>query len=101
LPGDGYSPTLRGPQRIHQHREGLREGFTRRYLCKLLAFMQERCNTLAQQMKLIGENAQQGQRSLEQLYASMESNLALAKHAEEWEWKEAAPQKEGEPADAT
>ena len=53
--------------------------------------MQERRNTLAQQMKLIGENAQQGQRSLEQLYASMESNLALAKHAEEWEWKKAAP----------
>jgi hypothetical protein len=54
--------------------------------------MQERRNTLAQQMKLIGENAQQGQRSLEQLYASMESNLALAKHAEQWEWKEAKPQ---------
>ena len=53
--------------------------------------MRERRNTLAQQMKLIGENAQQGQRSLEQLYASMESNLALAKHAEEWEWKEAEP----------
>jgi hypothetical protein len=56
--------------------------------------MQERRNTLAQQMKVIGENAQQGQRSLEQLYASMESNLALAKHAENWEWKEAVPQKE-------
>ena len=54
--------------------------------------MQERRNTLAQQMKLIGENAQRGQRSLEQLYASMESNLALAKHAEEWEWKEATPE---------
>jgi len=40
-------------------------------------------------MKLIGQNAQQGQQSLQQLYASMESNLALAKHAEEWEWKEA------------
>ena len=25
-------------QRIHQHREGLGEGFTRRYLCKLLEF---------------------------------------------------------------
>ena len=36
--------------------------------------------------------AQQGQRSLGQLYASMESNLALAKHAEQWEWKEARPQ---------
>ena len=54
--------------------------------------MQERRNTLAQQMKLIGENAQQGQRSLGHLYASMESNLALAKHAEQWEWKEAKPQ---------
>jgi hypothetical protein len=51
--------------------------------------MQERRNTLAQQMKLVSENAQRGQQSLQQLYASMESNLALAKHAEEWEWKEA------------
>jgi hypothetical protein len=50
--------------------------------------MQERRNTLAQQMKLISQNAQQGQRSLEQLCASMESNLALAKHAEAWEWRE-------------
>jgi hypothetical protein len=54
--------------------------------------MQERRNTLAQQMKVIGENAQQGQRSLGQLYASRESNLALAKHAEEWEWREAKSQ---------
>jgi hypothetical protein len=51
--------------------------------------MQERRNTVAQQIKLIGESAQQCQRSLEQLYTSMESNLALAEHAEEWEWKEA------------
>jgi hypothetical protein len=37
--------------------------------------MQERRNTLAQQMKLIGQNAQaQGQQSLQQVYA-------LAKHA--------------------
>jgi phosphoenolpyruvate carboxylase len=49
--------------------------------------MQERRNTLAQQMKVISENAQ-GQRSLQQLYASVESNLELAKHADEWEWKE-------------
>ena len=27
-----------GPQRVHQHREGLGEGFTRRYRCKLLVF---------------------------------------------------------------
>src|SRR5271163_205458 len=46
--------------------------------------MQERRNTLAQQMQLVSDNAQRGQQSLQQLYASMESNLALAKHAEEW-----------------
>ena len=51
--------------------------------------MQDRRNTLAQQMKVISENAQQGQKSLQQLYASMESNLELAKFAEAWEWKEA------------
>ena len=44
-------------------------------------------------MKLISENAQRGQQSLQQLYASVESNLALAKHAEEWEWTEATPNK--------
>ena len=43
--------------------------------------MREHRNTLAQQMKLASENAQRGQQSLQQLYASMESNLALAKHA--------------------
>jgi hypothetical protein len=39
--------------------------------------MQERRNTLAH-MKLIEQNAQQGQ---QQFYASMKCNLALAKHA--------------------
>ena len=33
------------PQRIHQHREGLGEGFTRRYRCKLLAFY-EKCERM-------------------------------------------------------
>jgi hypothetical protein len=44
-------------------------------------------------MKLISENAQQAQRSLQQLYTSVESNLELAKHTEDWEWVEriAAP----------
>jgi hypothetical protein len=31
----------------------------------------------------------------------MESNLALAKHAEEWEWKDTVQQKESEPVEAT
>lgn len=63
--------------------------------------MQERRNTLAQQMKLISQNAQQGQQALTDLYRSMESNLALATHAEEWEWKEGVPQKESEAVEAT
>ena len=32
-------------QRIHQHREGLGEGFTRRYQCKLLVFY-ETCDRM-------------------------------------------------------
>jgi hypothetical protein len=59
---------------------------------------QERRNQVAQQMKLISENAQQAQRSLQQLYTSVESNLELAKHAEDWEWKEAAPEHGSEPS---
>jgi hypothetical protein len=62
--------------------------------------MQERRNTVAQQMKIISENSQQAQRSLQQLYTSMESNLELAKHAEEWEWKEAATEVKKEPAES-
>ena len=54
--------------------------------------MQERRNALARQMKVIEQNAEQGRQSLQQLYTSVESNLALAKHAEEWEWKEVKPQ---------
>ena len=34
----GVTPHLQ--QRIHQHREGLGEGFTRRYQCKVLVFLQ-------------------------------------------------------------
>ena len=50
---------------------------------------QERRQQITQQMKLISENSQQAQRSLQQLYASVDSNLELAKFAEDWEWKEA------------
>lgn len=60
---------------------------------------QERRNVVAQQMKLIGENVQQAQRSQQQLYTSVESNLELAKHAEDWEWKEAVPEQKNEAAD--
>ncbi len=52
--------------------------------------MQERRNQLAKEIQLISENLKRGQQSLQGLYQSIESNLELAKHAETWEWKEAA-----------
>src|ERR1700736_6113271 len=41
-------------------------------------------------MKLtpISKSAQQGQQAMTQLLQSVESSLALAAHAEKWEWKE-------------
>lgn len=50
--------------------------------------MQERRNTIAQQIKLFGENMQAGQQSIAQLHTSAETNLALASHAETWGWKD-------------
>jgi hypothetical protein len=50
--------------------------------------MQERRNALFTQMAFVTENHKEGQRALQNLYQSIESNLALAKHAETWEWKE-------------
>ena len=51
--------------------------------------MQERRNLIAQQMKLLGQNIQAGRQSIGQLHTSVETNLALAAHAETWGWKEA------------
>jgi hypothetical protein len=50
--------------------------------------MQERCNKLAQDINALGENMQRGQQSLAQIHQSVETNLALATHAETWQWKE-------------
>jgi|GEM_PF-6837850 len=49
---------------------------------------QERRNKIAQEMAFIGQNAQQGQKTLAQLHQSAESALSLAAHAETWEWEE-------------
>jgi hypothetical protein len=51
--------------------------------------LQERRNVLAKQIETVGINAGKLQKGMQQLYASVEQNLALAKHAETWEWKEA------------
>jgi hypothetical protein len=50
--------------------------------------MQERRNTLGKQMEILVKNMQQGQQAMGQLIQSTEASLALAKHAEDWEWKE-------------
>ncbi len=42
-------------------------------------------------MERFGQNMQQGQQVLNGLYASIESSLVLAKHAETWEWKAVEP----------
>jgi len=50
--------------------------------------LQERRNEIARQMQGIAQHAQQGQKAMEQLLQSVEASIALAKHAEEFEWKE-------------
>jgi transcription initiation factor TFIID subunit TAF12 len=50
--------------------------------------LQERRNVLAKQLAFLAQAAQQGVKSMEQTQVSIETHLALAKHAETWEWKE-------------
>ena len=50
--------------------------------------MQERRTGLARQCEEIGNSARQGQQAMQDLLASVETHIALAKHAEDWEWKE-------------
>jgi multidrug resistance efflux pump len=51
--------------------------------------LQERRNALGKAIQAMAQNAGQAQQAMQQLYASVESSLALAKYAEGWEWKEA------------
>jgi hypothetical protein len=50
--------------------------------------LQERRNAIGPQIDFIAKTAQDGQRAMQQLLNAAENNLALAKHAETWEWKE-------------
>lgn len=52
--------------------------------------LQERRNTIAKGLQILGENSRQAQAALQSLYQSIETNLALADHAETREWKEVA-----------
>jgi hypothetical protein len=53
--------------------------------------LQERRNGLSKQMEFLGQTIQEGNSKVNNLYAGIETNLALAKHAETWEWKEVNP----------
>jgi hypothetical protein len=50
--------------------------------------LQERRNTVTKQKDALLGAAAQLQQGMRQLYANVENNLMLAKHAEAWEWKE-------------
>jgi chromosome segregation ATPase len=50
--------------------------------------LQERRTALANSLQALGQNATEAQRAMQNLYASVETNLALAKHAEGWAWRE-------------
>lgn len=49
---------------------------------------QQRRNQIAKILEALARNMGQGQKALEQLQASVDSNLALAEHAEGWAWKQ-------------
>jgi len=55
---------------------------------------QERRNTIAKLLEALAANMGQGQKALENLQASIESNMALAAHATGWEWKQTASDQE-------
>lgn len=55
--------------------------------------LQERRTTIAKGMQLLGENMQDGQQALNGFHQSIEANLALAKHAETWEWKKSSSER--------
>ena len=53
--------------------------------------LQRRRIDLQKAMETIAKHATEGQKAMQQLYASLESSLALAKHAEEWTWRKSHP----------
>ena len=58
------------------------------------AELQKKRTNIAQQMKLIATNTQQGAASMQKLIDSREQNLLLAEHAKDWSWLEVEEPKE-------
>jgi len=56
--------------------------------------LQEKRDALMKGMAAISANLKRGHQAMQELYAAVESGMALAGHAEGWSWKEAqqAPQ---------
>ena len=52
--------------------------------------LQERRNDHARRLQALAQQMNQAEQALRTLYGNVENNLALAKHADEWEWKEAS-----------
>ena len=52
--------------------------------------LQDRRSTLVPVQNQLAESMRQGQKAMQQLYASVESALGLANHAEGWSWKQDA-----------
>src|SRR5690348_7506776 len=55
--------------------------------------LQAKRNGIAKTIKALALNMQQGQKAMQELYQSAESNLSLAAHAEEWKWPELSEEK--------
>lgn len=54
--------------------------------------LQERRNAIAKTTKALALNMQEGQKAMQGLHQGAESNLSLAAHAEEWQWKDSEAQ---------
>jgi hypothetical protein len=66
----------------------------------IVCIIMERRNGLTRSMQFLWQSAEQAQQATTQLYANGEQNLALAKHAETWDWKEAVSAQVGKRAGA-
>jgi uncharacterized coiled-coil DUF342 family protein len=55
--------------------------------------LRDRIDAIHETIEALKKNIQQGQQYLQQLYQSLETNLALAEHCNTWSWKEASPDK--------
>jgi hypothetical protein len=56
--------------------------------------LQKKRTGIAQEMKAIATNTQQGAQSMQKLLDSVDQNLLLAEHAKDWSWKQPVDKEE-------